>query len=249
MSNPYGPGIAVSREELDSQLRRLARAAGVRIIDGCWARMVERTGGAWKVHAASRLERREFQAELLILATGRGASDLLGRRPCKQLRSVAITASAVATALPRYAMYLEETEKGWWYAMPSLNEAAFVGYCPRDRHAVTGRAEPTFRQALAETTSIRRVLAGVSYLTVRGRSACVREYNNVFGEGWLAIGDAAFSPDPSSGQGLEFAVESGLCAARAASATTAAIGATLQELVTRQSTQHDRHGIWARVDG
>ena len=39
-------------------------------------------------------------------------------------------------------------------------------------------------------------------------------YSKVAGKRRLAVGDAAFAPDPLSGMGIEFAVESSILAAR-----------------------------------
>jgi flavin-dependent dehydrogenase len=247
MTNPYGPGFTVRRGEFDARLRLLARDAGVSVFDGCRARAAERTGSSWEIGAVASGMDSRFQARLLILATGRGGLDLLGRRPTRELRAVAITAHATPSLLPRYAMHLEETDTGWWYALPAKHEDAFVGYCPRNRNSLSGCVKSAFRERLAETKSIRYLLEGASAMAVHGRSASVREYDDVFGDSWLAVGDAAFSPDPSSGQGLELAVESALYAAQwAASKNVASVGADIRRLVVGQSTQHDRHGFWQR---
>ena len=49
---------------------------------------------------------------------------------------------------------------------------------------------------------------------IAGRSAGIRVFDKVIGENWIAVGDAAFAPDPLSGMGIEFGIESAAFAAQ-----------------------------------
>jgi flavin-dependent dehydrogenase len=67
--------------------------------------------------------------------------------------------------------------------------------------------------AFAEELRGSRLLGSIlpaSRITTRvfGRAAGPQVYERVTGDGWIAVGDAAFVPDPLSGMGIEFAIES-----------------------------------------
>ena len=43
---------------------------------------------------------------------------------------------------------------------------------------------------------------------ISGRMAGARPFGRAAGDGWIAVGDAAYAPDPLSGMGIELALES-----------------------------------------
>ncbi len=47
--------------------------------------------------------------------------------------------------------------------------------------------------------------------------AGARPFGRAAGDGWIAVGDAAYAPDPLSGMGIELALESARLGARAVS--------------------------------
>ena len=52
---------------------------------------------------------------------------------------------------------------------------------------------------------------------ILGRMAGARPFVRAAGDGWIAVGDAVYAPDPLSGMGIELALESARLGARAVS--------------------------------
>ena len=86
---------------------------------------------------------------------------------------------------------------------------------------------------------------------VRVFPAAPRVLDRLWGPGWLAIGDAAASHDPLSGQGVTYAFETAFRAAEAvlAAAPFDAIAALYQEAITDRFARHlsARAGVYAEA--
>jgi flavin-dependent dehydrogenase len=108
------------------------------------------------------------------------------------------------------ALRVEATDIGWWYALPAPDGSAFVGVCTRERPRAADRAA-WFRRGLRKTRLIS-TFADVT-LDAWGTAASVRAYACAAGPSWIAVGNAAFSPDPLSGEGLWFALRTARAAA------------------------------------
>ena len=124
---------------------------------------------------------------------------------------------AMPAHVPRHALYIERTDKGWWYALPAMGGKYFAGFCI-DSDELRRRQVPLkefFFQELQRTRLLAPLLSGTAVQPISGRMAGMGAFSNAVGDGWLAIGDAAYAPDPLSGMGIEWAVESAHLAARA----------------------------------
>lgn len=166
-------------------LREAAASAGVQVI-AHRARVCERDSEKWIVDGRVR-------AKHLVLATG-------GRQPGP--RRAALVAQCWPARFARYdvatsALTIERLKAGWIYSLPSPAGGTFVGACtPKLLHA----------DELVRSSTEHAHLAGVACDEWTGIAA-VRMFGEVAGDGWLAIGNAAFQPDPLSGEGLWFAFE------------------------------------------
>jgi flavin-dependent dehydrogenase len=92
---------------------------------------------------------------------------------------------------------------------------------------------------LRRTRLLRSLLpnaAGPTGLTARPAGSL--SFEAAAGRGWLALGDAAFAPDPLSGMGIEFAVESAGRAAAAVGGADPAF-ADFGRWVADWSAEHD----------
>ena len=114
-------------------------------------------------------------------------------------------------------MLLEAAEHGWWYGAPLPDNEIVMSYMTDLDSHVRGASD--FEAAMAHTEHAARyvegcVLAGPPR-SAPADSACLQP---VCGAQWLAVGDAAASYDPLSGQGIVKALDGGLLAAQAISA-------------------------------
>jgi flavin-dependent dehydrogenase len=227
MFNPWGPGVAVERQLFDQALCNLAREAGVSIIEDAKVAGIERRGDRWRIlmrlaetSADEAGSSGVCNADFLVIATGRVAAPFLDRSPLVESSKIALMTllqvrsdepCAVPAHAPQHALYIEATDKGWWYALPTLDGKYFAGFCI-DRDELKRRRVPLkdfFFQELQRTRLLAPLLPSTQGAQpISGRAAGAGAFNRAAGDGWLAVGDAAYAPDPLSGMGIEWAIES-----------------------------------------
>jgi flavin-dependent dehydrogenase len=227
ITNASGPGWHVDRARFDAMLAIAAEAAGAEVIRGARLSRSQRTrAGTWHIEAitddGTAIERR---APALVDATGRRAvaARNFGNRRLTHDRLVGlwrlIDPPTSRDPCDRRTL-IEAVECGWWYSafLPDgRHAAAFMtdsdllpsGPATRNRawHTYLAQAPHTkARLGSAPACSCPRIVpAFTSRLQVTARPD------------WpsLAVGDAAMSFDPLSAQGVTWAMESALAAARA----------------------------------
>lgn len=60
------------------------------------------------------------------------------------------------------------------------------------------------------TKHVLRLIGKAKPTRIEMRNSRVSQLNPILGRQWVALGDAAFAPDPLSGDGIQRAIESGL---------------------------------------
>lgn len=229
MFNPWGAGVALERELLDGALRSLASAAGVSVIADTKVVDIARRGDQWQLSLRSgEGDSDPVCARFVVVATGRAAARFFDQSPVAESSRIALmTSFSPQAGTPDYALYVEGTDNGWWYALPAGDGRLFVGFCT-SREAVK-RRRASLRDFFFEEFRRTRLLAPLmpsaqgnmrnprSTLNPRitGRTAGARPFSKAVGDGWIAVGDAAYAPDPLSGMGIELAIESAQLGARA----------------------------------
>ncbi|SFN45647.1 Dehydrogenase (flavoprotein) [Nitrosospira briensis] len=233
MFNPWGPGVAVERQPFDRALCDLARAAGVSIVSDAKVTGIERRGDRWRI--LMRLAKTSADeagssgvcsASFLVIATGRVAAPFLERSPLVESSQIALMTllqersdkpCAAPAHAPQHALYIEATDKGWWYALPAMGGKYFAGFCI-DRDELKRRQVPLkdfFFQELQRTRLLAPRLPSTQGMQpISGRTAGAGAFISAAGDGWLAVGDAAYAPDPLSGMGIKWAIETAELGAR-----------------------------------
>jgi flavin-dependent dehydrogenase len=217
LRDPRGHGWHVDRAVFEQRLLARAEAAGARVIHVASPARWAREGGVWWSPALPGV-----RAQWIVDATGRAAS--LARAngaswgtAWEQVALAAMASTRDEIALPTL---VEAAPEGFWYSAPvpgkrlvimlftdaglldarrATTEEGFLGLARLAAHTA-GRLESTG----ARLTSAPRFLPAGS-----GR------LSRVFGEGWIAAGDAAMAYDPVSAHGLTLALRSGIDAAAA----------------------------------
>lgn len=216
--HPYGCGWHLDRMRFDAMLRDAVRAHGGRIVCGA-ARGVRRDDdGRWLVGSSGPDNPGPVRAPVLVDATGRARA--LARRLGADHSSldslvglVAVGVAAPAAGPVRVATVIEADETGWWYAGRLPGDRVVAAFLTDPDLLPTGRDRlPGFwRARLARTVLVSREWAGVAGpASVRVAPAGTGRLAHPAGPGWLAVGDAAMSFDPLSGQGIGAALESGV---------------------------------------
>jgi flavin-dependent dehydrogenase len=250
--DPYGPGLAIEREAFDLRLREAARSHGASVISAR-ARALSKASCMWQI----RSDKGVITAANLVLATGSIHSPLIPRDAQIVANQTAFlarglqqstarskrTAAETSTAGVDDTLRVEATGIGWWYALPAPDGSAFVGVCTQARPRALDRAV-WFRRTLRETRLISTFVDATS--DVWGAAAWVRSYARSAGPNWIAVGNAAFSPDPLSGEGLWFAIRT----ARAAAAVLlgAHSAADYQDWIADAAIAHQRERARRRQD-
>ena len=216
MFNPWGAGVALERSLLDESLRDLARAAGTFLAADTKVTRARRSDGSWQLLLRSEETGTSLlNARFLVIATGRAAASLVERPPVAESSQIALM-----MPLPPqndknrglgHTLYIEAADNGWWYALPAADGGYFAGFCT-DRNEVKKR-HATLREflilELRHTHLLAPLLPGVTCNSrITGRTAGARAFAGAAGDGWIAVGDAAYAPDPLSGLGIEAALES-----------------------------------------
>jgi flavin-dependent dehydrogenase len=214
-TSPDGAGWWVDRASFDAALRDRCAALGVAVVTGR-VTCVRREQHRWTVSLAGGAQ---MVADWVIDATGRvgAVARCLGasRQPGPALVAVHARTSGVGESVPS-RIFLEADRDGWWY----------VGASSRHRIGATAVVQPSdarwlltaehFVERLGQTRHLSRWAGQHSGWSVpRTSPASGSALDRVFGDGWIACGDAAMALDPISGQGLFGALAGGLAAAQA----------------------------------
>ena len=184
--------------------------------------LARRERGGWTIEA--------FAGERPVRMTSRCVVDTSGRRAAfarKQgakivvdRRQIAFAAFGSASAdTPRVRSVVEAGEFGWWYWAPlSATRCLCLLICDPDLVRSHGRSDLAqwWRDQLGATShiaAIAREYAISPALHVRPSHSQHLDFGH--GDGWIAIGDAAFAQDPLSSQGISKALEHGKLASAA----------------------------------
>ncbi len=216
--NPWGRGVAVSRSKFDEGLCHAASQAGATVLANTTVTSLDRTPSGWQLFINDDKSRRILHASLLVIATGRASGYLLGRNPTIIAPQLALMAHLVAKIIKSdQSLYLEATRNGWWYAMPDPRGGMFAGYCTKNNTNIKRRGKSLQALWFEELHHTRLIIdlfdKKVPGGPVLGRPASMYHFDKISGARWVAVGDAAFSLDPLSGKGIEFATQSAILAA------------------------------------
>jgi flavin-dependent dehydrogenase len=222
--NPDGAGWHVDRRCFDAMLARAAAAVGAEILTGATAvGCLYRRSALWQVEAVVSGVALTVHARILVDATGRAASParrLAGHRVVhdRLVGLVGITSPRRAVRCPERRTLIEAVETGWWYSAPLPDGRRMAAFMTDGDLVPAGEdSRARFLGTQLERAEHARAVLGdgpfeeAPWVAAASSSGPVK----AAGRGWLAVGDAAASFDPLSQQGVTWALESGLEAARA----------------------------------
>jgi flavin-dependent dehydrogenase len=211
--NAYGCGWHLDRGRFDTMLIGAARAAGAQVRELPRGGSPEYDGRAWQVRLGGR---DALRAPFLVDASGRAARTPARRgvRRHRVGRLIALVRYGQA-ARPDPRTVLESTAVGWWYAAVLPRGRAVIAlFTDADLLPRTAVERERFWAAAASGTRLAPCLlstaAASPTVAARAEPSCLAASS---GPDWMAVGDAARTLDPLSGQGITIACESALRAA------------------------------------
>jgi flavin-dependent dehydrogenase len=213
--DPYGESWLIDRRRFDRELVDAAVDAGAVLVSGQAIGARRHVDGRWLVAARTDGRDVDIRGDWVVDATGRAA--WLVRQSGFRRRIERLTATGRRYDVGRVdaRLLIESVSTGWWYSVPSFDGALIVVHIaahPLDDDdwetaisAAPLTAEPVGRGTVAGPSWVRPAGSSLSYVT---------------GSNLLAVGDAMVSFDPVTGDGLSFAVVSGIEAAATIEAAT-----------------------------
>jgi flavin-dependent dehydrogenase len=217
--NPYGVGWHIDRRRFDAMLVRVAQDAGATLKKGAREVLCETDGsGGWTVGFRSAYARHLLRARFLLDATGR-SSAVARRMGARRVRHdnlvgvVGFFATGSEQQAPSPITLIEAVENGWWYSAPLPGSRLVIAYMTDVDVYARGRRQSagTWLEQLGHTTYTQtRAKTGTldsGPLIVQANSS---QLDRLYGDNWVAVGDAALAFDPLSGQGVYRALESGM---------------------------------------
>lgn len=220
--NPYGHGWQLDRLVFEEMLLANARSTGAHVLQGHPAGEVRRSNGQWEVSCGDN----KLGARWLLDATGKRNLAVQKVGATRQVLDALVSVHGVVELAPEQdgdrgsdsRTFIESCPDGWWYtALTSRNRRTIAFQTDADLlPGQAWRSPGWLRERLAATHLLASIVDPFSWRFVEApmlTSAHTGRMDSFSGHGWLALGDAAMSFDPLSGQGLLKSVSSGLLAA------------------------------------
>ena len=221
--NPYGEGFNLARPAFDQALADTARSAGAKLLLNTKLTGLEKRCGLWTACVQDSAGSTCRTTAVIVDATGRPATvaKKLGAHRRQFDNLVGLVGRTPPVGRSDMSVTIEAVEHGWWYAVGMADGSLTATFMTdRDCAALSpgGRVD-TWRAALLNSTLTRSRHAALQTCTeLVLRSASSGRLDRIAGDGWLAVGDAAFSVDPLSSEGITKASAWGLEAAEAIAA-------------------------------
>jgi flavin-dependent dehydrogenase len=212
--NPYGCGWHVDRARFDAMLASAAEHEGaVLMVSARITALHQDANGTWLLEVAQDGNRRMLRGRLLVDATGRKAfiARKLGCRPNVVDRLIGAVALLQRSENAQWTL-IEAVENGWWYSAPLPGARTVFSYMTDSDLWRPSRWGELLKAA--PLTSERASVNG-TWSPIRVVSAASILRHPVVGPNWIVVGDAAYTVDPLSGQGIYKTIETGLRSAAA----------------------------------
>ena len=211
------PGFIVDRARFDRILLDAAAEAGVTVLQPARAsRPAADAAGSWDIEVSRDAGPLRIKAAFVVDATGKGSA-VAGRRERYSPPTVALNAYWRGVEVDPASVIIEAGRDEWlWGAtLPDGTFNAMVFLDPsRCRMASSGHnLESLYRSLLAGSPLFRGCLEGTLAGGVSGCDASSYAEAHPVGARSIKVGEADFSIDPLSSQGVQAAVTSGLQAA------------------------------------
>ncbi|MDJ0797835.1 MAG: tryptophan 7-halogenase [Calothrix sp. MO_167.B12] len=241
---PGGQGWHLNRSQFDASLTRAAQKRGVMVMwettalgcnqlaDGQWRlKLRAKDGSQFHIKTSFVVDATGHRS---LFATWQGASKVRMDR----LIAVASVFTWDKNALEDYYTLVETTELGWWYAARLPHGQAIATFMSDSNllqkyGLLQAKNWTTYLQQTRHIQKLTHNASKQSRLLIQ--PATSQYLDQMSGDGWLAVGDAACTLDPLASAGIYKALQSGIKAGEAIALYFAGNGnaLTTYELETR----------------
>ena len=242
----HGTGWGLDRVRFDRMLANAFRERGGSLLTQTRFVRCERTSSDdWEIHVKDpRKTIRKIRCEYLIDATGRlgHLARHLGvpRTIHDRLVGVGCIGQLSNGSSLESVIQVEACKYGWWYTSPVPgNQISVVMMSDADIVSRRQAARPDqWQSMLKEMKLTSKRVRGVRFTEKPKAFSCFSScLQQVGGENWVAVGDAAASHDPLSSTGIPHAIGSGVHGARVAANSLFSNGELLESF--QQSIHRD----------
>ena len=261
LRDPDGHGWHIDRARFEVWLRGIAVDRGAMLLAPARMESLRWDGRQWCIRLATAGGSVDVSARLVIDAGGRAApvGRSLGarRQVYDKLVCSWIHGEGGGAGHGAGFTYVQAAEHGWWYTAPIPGGRRVLAlHTDADVPEARGWADPTtLLERASPTGELGAILAQSDFRPTNqlGVSAAHSTALRPFaGPSWFAVGDAAFSCDPLSSQGLLNALYTGLAAAEAADRSLSGDGGALPEYIQTLDQIHtayrQRLAHWYRAE-
>jgi len=225
LRDPDGHGWHIDRARFELWLRDCAVDRGAMLVAPGRMQAIRRDGQRWCVELRTDAGPLDIRARLVIDAGGRAAPVGRALGACRHRHDKLfcgwLYGEASAVGPGAGFTFVQAAEDGWWYtASVPGGRRVMAFHSDSDLPQARGLTDPgRLMERAAAHPELAAILVGSHFTPTNqfgvtaAQSARLRPF---VGASWLAVGDAAFSCDPLSCQGLLNALYTGLMGAQAA---------------------------------
>lgn len=202
--------VLVDRACFDRRLRAAATSAGAVVLAPAHASAPHRRPlGGWVIPVTSDHGRTHITAKFLIDARGRRGGQSLRYGP----RTAALSATWHVPGLPYRETRIEAGPDAWFWGCP-LTPSFYAATIFVDTHRIAGcgsdERRDLYRGLLSQSELLGRLLSGQITTAISVCDATSRVAADLIDRDFIRVGEAAFSIDPLSSQGVQRAVLSAI---------------------------------------
>lgn len=250
----FGPlqGFQVDRGRFDQLLLQAAADAGVRVLQPASAKRPTReASGRWRIPLRGPGGPLSLRAKFLVDASGRNMT-LRGDRPRTAPGTLALYSYWKHVPWSGCETRVEAGPRAWYWGAPlpdgTFNVMVFLTPEELRRHS-RADLDAVYREHLSRSNLLSVCLRGTALHRARACDAGCRAAVDMIGPDWIRVGEAAFTIDPLSSQGVQTAIKSALQGAVAVHTLLIAPEhrpAALQFFQHRQTEAVERHREFSR---
>lgn len=220
--NPYGEGIILTRPDFDKDLFEFVRSSGAELFMSAKILSLRKRSGKWIIQYRAADSEHHLLADFIVNASGKNTKymPMFGAAKIKYDNLIAITlfycSGSSCRKHPAGVIKIEAVRDGWCYST-ALKNGTLVVSLMTDSDVVKrhGSVHDTVRHFIASSNSLRSLLKNCKESKkVIVTSANTQISNKIAGKDWISVGDAAWSADPLSSQGMIKAINSSMDAVK-----------------------------------